>query len=381
MIKQIKIKLPDNSYSVFLGNDPLSEVINRINALPIDKCLVVIDRNVYNYHSLLIKKYFANINCKSYVYIFTATEKNKNFAQVQKIEKQLSDYNFSRNSVIVAIGGGLTGDVVGFAASIFMRGIRFIQIPTTLLAMVDSSVGGKTGVNFDKKKNFIGTFYQPDSVFINPDFLSTLPQRELISGAGEIFKYAFLADAKNYKKLKLSLYKLFTGENINFNSTIKSCIEIKSNIVMQDEKEITGLRKILNLGHTFAHAFEVTSYYKLKHGEAVIGGIFCALFISEYFGLISKNMLFKYLSDFYFIKLNRIFKSLPLEEIYKSMLSDKKNIGNKIRLVLLADVGNIVVDVISEKPTILESLERLKWFVDNQYRFKRGKLSDFEGEI
>ncbi|MFZ1517204.1 MAG: hypothetical protein WAU11_00425, partial [Ignavibacteriaceae bacterium] len=137
----------------------------------------------------------------------------------------------------------------------------------------------------------------------------------------------------------------------------------------------------LNLGHTFAHAFEVTSYYKLKHGEAVVGGIFCAFFISESLGLISKNMLFKYLSDFYFIKLNRIFKTLPLEEIYKSMLSDKKNIGNKIRLVLLADVGNIVVDVISEKPTILESLERLKWFVDNQYRFKRGKLSDFEGEI
>lgn len=211
--------------------------------------------------------------------------------------------------------------------------------------------------------------------------MSTLPQRELISGAGEIFKYAFLADAKNYKKLKLSLYKLFTYENINLNSTIKSCIEIKSNIVMQDEKEITGLRKILNLGHTFAHAFEVTSYYKLKHGEAVVGGIFCAFFISESLGLISKNMLFKYLSDFYFIKLNRIFKTLPLEEIYKSMLSDKKNIGNKIRLVLLADVGNIVVDVISEKPTILESLERLKWFVDNQYRFKRGKLSDFEGEI
>ena len=110
MTKQIKIKLPDNSYSVFFGNDPLSEVVNRINALPIDKCLVVIDRNVYSFHSLLIKKYFANINCKSYVYIFTATEKNKNFAQVQKIEKQLSDYNFSRNSVIVAIGGGLTGD-------------------------------------------------------------------------------------------------------------------------------------------------------------------------------------------------------------------------------------------------------------------------------
>ena len=380
MTKQIKIKLPNNSYSVFFGNNILVDVVNRINLLPVDKCLVIIDKNVFNHHSFFIKKSFASANCKTFNYLFTATEKNKNLIQVQKIEKELSEKYFSRNSIVVVIGGGLTGDVGGFAASLYMRGIKFIQVPTTLLAMVDSSVGGKTGVNFNQKKNLLGTFYQPDSVFIYKEFLSSLPKKELISGAGEIFKYAFLADKYNYKKLKQDLFKLYSNQLVNIDLTIKSCIVIKSGIVVEDEKEVTGLRKILNLGHTFAHAIEVASNYKIKHGEAVICGIFCSLFVSESLGLISKNMLFSFLCDFYFIRISRIFKNLVPEEIYRIMGSDKKNFNGQIKLVLIADIGNIVVDVSTEKPIIVDSIERLKWYSDNQDRFKRGKLSGFEGE-
>lgn len=380
MTKQIKIKLPNISYSVFFGNNILVDVVNRINFLPVDKCLVIIDKKVFNHHSFLIKKSFANANCKTYNYLFTATEKNKNLIQVQKIEKELIEKYFSRNSVIVAIGGGLTGDVSGFAASLYMRGIKFIQVPTTLLAMVDSSVGGKTGVNFDHKKNLLGTFYQPDSVFIYKEFLNTLPKKELTSGAGEIFKYAFLADKSNYKKLKQDLIKLYSDQLVYLDTTIKSCISIKSNIVIHDEKEVTGLRKILNLGHTFAHAIEVASNYKIKHGEAVICGIFCSLFVSESLGLINKHILYSCLHDFHFIRISRIFNNLVAEEIYRLMASDKKNFNGQIKLVLLADIGNIVVDVSTEKPVIIDSIERLKWYSDNQNRFKRGKLSSFEGE-
>ena len=238
------------------------------------------------FHSLLIRKTFALLDCKVSTYTFSANEKNKSLAQTEKIYKFLTDNAFDRNSIIVALGGGITGDIAGYVASTYMRGIRFIQIPTTLLSMVDSSVGGKTGVNFNHKKNMIGTFYQPDFVAIYPEFLSTLPKRELHSGAGEIFKYAFLADIKNYNLLKNNLSKLFSNKLFDIENTIQSCLKIKANVVENDEKEITGLRKILNLGHTFAHAFEVESNYKLKHGEAVIGGIFCALFLSEILGYI-----------------------------------------------------------------------------------------------
>ena len=262
--------------------------------------------------------------------------------------------------MIVAIGGGIIGDIAGYAASTFMRGIKYIQIPTTLLSMVDSSVGGKTGVNFSSQKNMIGTFYQPEYVAVYPEFISTLPKRELQSGAGEIFKYAFLADHKNYNFLKKSLLQMVSSQSFDIEKTIYDCLRIKANIVENDEKEITGLRKILNFGHTFAHSFEVESNYKLKHGEAVIGGIYCALFLSEILGYMSSDKLDRILNDFNFIKPDRKLSLLNLEYIFSSMSKDKKNTSGKKRFVLINDIGNIVVDVVSEKSSILIAIEKMK---------------------
>jgi 3-dehydroquinate synthase len=261
--------------------------------------------------------------------------------------------------LIVAIGGGITGDIAGYVASTFMRGIKYIQIPTTLLSMVDSSVGGKTGVNFRNQKNMIGTFYQPEYVAVYPEFISTLPKRELQSGAGEIFKNAFLADIKNYNFLKKSLLQLFSSQSFDEEKTIYACLKIKSNIVENDEKEITGLRKILNLGHTFAHAFEVESNFKLKHGEAVVGGIYCALFLSENLGYITQDKLNKFLNDFNFIKPDRKLSLLNSDSIFTSMSKDKKSTSGKKRFVLINDIGNIVVDVVSEKSSILRAIEKM----------------------
>jgi len=359
-VKTLKIKLIENSYRVLIGKNVLNNLIEHVNSIPVTKCLFIIDQNVEKYHLETIRNVFAGISCKTYKYIFNATEFNKSLNQTKLIYKFLSDTYFDRNSVIISFGGGITGDVSAFAASTFMRGIKFVQIPTTLLSMVDSSVGGKTGVNFNNRKNLIGTFYQPDGVFIYPAFLKSLPDKEILSGAGEVFKYAFLSDGKNYNLLKNNLKKIFNKNMSGIEATVEICLKIKSNIVSQDEKEITGLRKILNLGHTFAHAFEVQSKYKLTHGEAVIGGIYCSLFLSENSGYISKQKLNLFLKDFNFIKTNKILGSLDENKIYESMTGDKKNVSGKIKLVLLEDIGKIIIDVSAGKSVIIDSIRKMK---------------------
>ncbi len=380
MVKQINIDLSERSYPVFFSNDSLSKLVSKINSLHLSKCLIILDKNVIKYHHKLIRRTFSMLDCKIFNYVFIANEKNKNLKQVEKIFSFLSSNYYGKDSAIVAIGGGITGDISGFAASTYMRGIRYFQVPTTLLSMVDSSVGGKTGVNFNYSKNLIGTFYQPDAVYIFPEFLTTLPNRELVSGAGEVFKYSFLADKKNYLLLKNYLIKLFSGKKNNYSSIITSCLSIKSNIVMQDEKEITGLRKILNLGHTFGHALETASNHKLKHGEAVIGGIFCAIFLSEIVGYLDKEKCNMIKNDFSFVKINTSLSNLNPELVYQKMLGDKKNSLGKINFVLIEDVGNIVVNVVVSKASIIEAIERMNKFIKNRKRFKRGKLSGFEGE-
>ncbi len=362
-MKKIIVKLKENSYPILISENSLSSLINKLNSQEISKCLIIIDRNVEKYHSSYLRKNFAGLNCKSYKYLFNATELNKNLKQCYNIFKFLSSHYFDRNSSIVSVGGGITGDIAGFTASTFMRGISYYQVPTTLLSMVDSSVGGKTGVNFDNRKNFIGTFYQPKGVFINSMFLDSLPQREVVSGIGEIFKYSFLSDYKNYSRLKKNLESIMNKKEINYKDIIEPCLKIKSNIVSQDEKEIIGLRKILNLGHTFAHAFEVQSNYKLKHGEAVIGGVFCSLFLSEELGYISTDKLREFINDYKFITINKRLKNLDEERIYQSMMSDKKNLSGKIKFVILEDIGKIVVDVLADKLLILNSIKRMKKLV------------------
>jgi 3-dehydroquinate synthase len=300
------------------------------------------------------------LDCKIFNYIFIANERNKSLKQVENIYKFLNSNNLGKDSLIIAVGGGITGDISGFTASTYMRGIRYYQVPTTLLSMVDSSVGGKTGVNFLNNKNLIGTFFQPEAVYILPDFLKTLPKRELFSGAGEVFKYSFLSDKENYIFLKKNLSKLFYENKINYTEVIKSCLSIKANIVKQDEREITGLRKILNLGHTFAHAFEVESNYKLKHGEAVIGGIFCAIILSEIVGFLDKAKSHTIMNDFSFIKIHKYVRNMNSELVYQKMLGDKKNSAGKMNLVLIENIGSLVVDVILPKAQIIESIERMK---------------------
>tara|TARA_B100000902_G_C27231933_1_gene875313 strand:- start:420 stop:1370 length:951 start_codon:yes stop_codon:yes gene_type:complete len=281
--------------------------------------------------------------------LFISSEKNKNSKIVNKILQILLNKNFSRLDCVITIGGGITGDVGGFAASLYKRGLKFINIPTTLLSQVDSSVGGKTGVNTKIGKNLIGSFYQPKMVISDTEFLRSLPKREIICGYGEILKHSLILNKIFYKYLNNNSFKILNLKSPFIEKAIFESCKIKKTIVEKDEKE-KGIRKILNFGHTFAHAFESTLGYskKLNHGEAVILGIITALNFSLNIKLIKLKDYNQIIQHIIQMKLPSNIRDyfLPknLNTILSFMTKDKKNFSKKINLILLKKVGSTVIN-------------------------------------
>lgn len=355
-MKKIQINIPQNNYNVYIGSNIFKQLPYLLSKEQhYGNYLLVVDRNVNRYYATFINNIFKTSKNKITKVIIQSTEKNKTFSAVQSIHTALINKNYGRDSVIIAIGGGIIGDVAGFAASTYMRGIKYIQVPTTLLASVDSSVGGKTGVNFGKTKNVIGSFYQPKLVLIDTNFFNTLPKQEILCGIGEIIKYAFLTDEKFFRFVNKNVDNLLSNESKSIVRVITESVAFKGNVVAADEKE-TGIRKILNLGHTFAHAFEVQQDHKLKHGQAVIVGITCALYLSKELNLVEENDFDKYLKLLLhfsnMVNLSKVDKS----KIYRIMQRDKKNRNNKIKLVLFKKVGTIVTDTEVERKLIYKSI-------------------------
>lgn len=354
-MKKININTQSRSYDVNIGKNILTQMISVLKESD-GEVLFICDKNVYDLHREKIIS--LTDSRKHHLYLFNSSERNKTLKSVELIYKYLKKHNFSRTDKIVAIGGGIVGDITGYVAATYMRGIQYYQVPTTLLSMVDSSVGGKTGVNFLNVKNLIGSFHQPEKVYIDLAFLSTLPDREIISGAGEIFKYAFLSDEENYLIIRDYLLKILLQRKFHENM-ISRCIQFKASVVEKDEFEKSGLRKILNLGHTFAHGFESALRFKIKHGEAVIAGVFCSLIISKKIGLITDLELHKFASDFEFLPVNTKVFRVDTENIIRYMKSDKKTSGNRIKLVLVSKPGNVFIDVEVTEKLIKESVVEL----------------------
>ena len=272
-----------------------------------------------------------------YTIIIKDGEKHKNIKTIQYILDKLLDNKIERKDYIVAFGGGVVGDMAGFCASSVLRGVGFIQIPTTLLSQVDSSVGGKTGFNNKHGKNLIGAFYQPKKVLIDPDVLKTLSHNDFQCGMGEVIKYAFIEKSCGAKDF-FNLFELF--ENINPNEIqnkieqiIYACVSLKAAVVEQDEKE-SGLRAILNLGHTYAHAIEKISNYKILHGQAVAAGIKMALKTSLLRGIINENYYNYGINLIDKFELAPKLKKLNPDKIIEIMKSDKKVKNSKINLIL-----------------------------------------------
>jgi 3-dehydroquinate synthase len=355
-MKKIKVLRGKDRYDIYIeagSFDLFNDVIDKkeLNT----NILFVVDENVMKSHYEKIKSVAANCKKKYNLYIMPSGESNKSTEQYYSILSFLADNNYGRDSLIAAIGGGVTGDIAGFAASTYMRGIQLVQIPTTLLASVDSSIGGKTGINFLNRKNIIGTFYQPDFVLSDSTFLSTLPEDEFISGTGEIIKYAFLSDRVFYNKVIGSYDSIISRDHKTLDKIITVCVKIKAEVVTEDERE-SGIRKILNLGHTFAHAYESYFNFGIKHGTAVAAGIISSLFLSYRKGIINKTSL-----D-YFLKLpSRIeyprLDNPDMDKIINIMLSDKKNKEGGIRFVLIKDIGEILIDVEAKKEEIIYAIQ------------------------
>ena len=322
-------------YEVVIENS-YKELPNKLKAvLKSNKVFIITDDNVASlpiYTEVL--SILDNLKLKYEKAVFPHGESMKNAETCFKIEELLINYSISRNDTVIAFGGGVVGDLVGFASSIYMRGIQFIQIPTTLLAMVDSSIGGKTAIDFKGTKNLIGTFHSPSLVFININALKTLPMREINSGMGEVLKYAFLSN--NIDKSYLN-YNVIHNNDTKVMDLILNCLKIKKEIIENDEFE-NGKRALLNLGHTIGHAIEALSDFKESHGECVVKGLKKVIDISKQY--------YSFGDDVYNQMLDMIEYSgilcdydYPKEEIVKKILHDKKANCDGINFILLKDIG------------------------------------------
>ena len=346
---KLKVKTDTHSYPIIIGQNlcsKISSILNE-NSLLFKKCMLVIDKNVPKKIVSRIKKNLKNK--KVFTHYINANEKNKSQKTVDKIIQVLLNKNFSRQDCLFTIGGGITGDIGGFAASLFKRGLKFVNVPTTLLSQVDSSIGGKTGVNTVYGKNLIGSFYQPRLVISDINFLKTLNKREIVCGYGEILKHSLIANKIFYNFLKNNFNNIINIKSPFIEKAIYESCKIKRLVVEKDEKE-KGLRKILNFGHTFAHAYEAALGFskKLNHGEAVILGMSTAIRFSHKEKIlngkelksIENNMLNSNLPN----NINNFFEKKDINKILSFMIKDKKNDSDKINLILLKKIGHPIID-------------------------------------
>lgn len=365
-MKKIKVKVPSGNYDIFIGKNAIARFAKEIIRLRLYKnVFFIIDKNVDKYyHNYIFENLELDFN-KCNTVIFNSIELEKKISSVIKIFNKLIKKEYGRDTLIIAVGGGIVGDLAGFVAATYMRGVQYIQIPTTLLSAVDSSVGGKTGVNFGKAKNIIGSFYQPKLVIIDTHFLETLNREEVYCGVGEIVKYAFLSDKKLFNYIFSNLNNLLTLNENTTEKIIFELVKLKASVVMQDEKE-RRIRKILNLGHTFAHALEIEQKHKIKHGQAVVWGIVFSLFLSNKLNYISRKRLFDYLELLSALKNHLRIKKISPTKIYEIMSKDKKNKDGKIKFVLPIEIGKILIDVESDEAFIKSAIrEGIKYFKNN----------------
>ena len=362
-MKNLLVKTDSSTYPVIIGTEifnNLNKIINKENLYK--NVFAIVDGNVLRLYKKKLEIVLRNYSDKFSIYSLKPGESSKSYRIINDIYSHLLKDNFGRDTIIIAIGGGVTGDIAGFVASTFMRGVQLVHIPTTLIADVDSAIGGKTGFNLNDRKNIIGTFYQPQMVITDTDFLNTLPEREVISGLGEIIKYSFLIDVDFHKTVLNILPEFQNLKTATIEDLIFKSVNFKSSVVTVDEKE-SGIRKILNFGHTFAHAFESEINFRIKHGEAVIMGIISALYLSNRVGLFNKQKLDKFLEMFELIKLPAKLKKCNTTNLYKIMAHDKKNRAGKIKFVLLQDIGKIVTDVEVSKSDVQIAINSAQKFI------------------
>lgn len=325
------------------------------------KILIVTDSNVAPLYADEAKKELQMSGAEVSVCVIPAGEENKNMNVILDICSSCIENGLDRKSMIAALGGGVVGDMAGFAAAMYMRGIKFIQIPTTLLAQSDSSVGGKTGVDFAGSKNILGAFHQPSLVYINVNTLKTLPEEQFISGMGEVIKHGIIRDRRFFDYIKNNTELIKSLDTDTFIRMSKTNCSIKADVVMNDERE-NGLRAILNFGHTIGHAAESAFDFELTHGECVGLGMIAASHIAEGRGLITSEQLKEMISVLDGYGFRTKIKLPEYARILDFMQNDKKKVSGKLKFVLPVSIGEVVQVTDVTEDEIISALE----FIDER---------------
>jgi 3-dehydroquinate synthase len=344
-VRTVEVPLDDRSYAIKLGAGLLRRLGNECARLKLgNRCAIITDTNVGRHYARPAFDSLANAGFAPSLVILSPGEATKNPKSLQVCYDRLADHRLERKSFIVALGGGVVGDLAGFVAATYLRGITFVQVPTTLLAQVDSSVGGKVGVNLKAGKNLVGAFYQPRLVLCDLDTLRTLPEREYRAGLAEVIKYGIIYDAALFARIEGDLPKLLRRDPRLLAAIVARCCEIKAAVVSQDETE-SGRRAILNFGHTIGHALEAISHYgKYLHGEAIaIGQVAAAKLSTRLLGLPGREA--KRISNLFqraglptSVKLN----ALQRQRLLGAMKLDKKVSGGEVKFVLVKRIGRVV---------------------------------------
>ena len=355
MIKTLHVELNENRYPLFVG----SGILNRIgeylkSCAKSTKALLVTDTFVNHRYAPLVMESLKSSGFEVTIVDIPVGEESKSLEQFARIQDSLVENQLDRGSTLIALGGGVIGDLAGFAAAVYMRGIAYVQIPTTLQAQVDASVGGKTAINHPKGKNLIGAFHQPKLVLIDVETLKTLPQEDIRAGLIEVIKMGVIRDEPLFEMVEENLDDILNLDVEMLIEMIARACANKADIVAKDEKE-SGLRMVLNYGHTFGHALEaLTHYKKYRHGEAVSIGMNCAAQLAVSLGMFSETDFERQHALLNRAKLPLSFPpDLSAEAICDAMSHDKKALGGKLRLILPTRIGEVVVrDDVANKQII-----------------------------
>jgi 3-dehydroquinate synthase len=342
---RVAVSLGERSYDIVIGPGLLARAGEFVRLLKLGtRGVIITDANVAVLHADVLQRALSDAGFETELLSVPAGETSKSLRQINRIFEKLPVMRLDRHSFVIALGGGVVGDLAGFIAATYLRGLALIQVPTSLLAQVDSSVGGKVGVNLPQGKNMVGAFYQPRIVLADTDTLRTLPERELRAGFAEVIKHGAIADAEFFAWLEQNYALVLKLDAEAVAHAVRRCCEIKSDVVSRDERE-AGLRAILNFGHTVGHAMEaLTEYVGLLHGEAIAIGMCCAGFLSVKRAGLSQNDAARLKSLIAAVGLpTRPGERLSADQLFATMRLDKKAAGGKLRFVLLKRLGEAVL--------------------------------------
>ena len=356
-MERIIVETPAKKYPIVFEQSfgALAELIKE-QKLDNRKMCIVADTNTNKLYTDKVIEQLKKVTDDVFNYCFEAGEQHKNLETIYSFYKFFQQNRFDRKTVIVALGGGVCGDMAGFAAATYLRGIPFVQIPTTLLSQVDSSVGGKTGVDFNGAKNSIGAFYQPEFVYINTSTLETLPKREFSAGMAEVIKYGCILSNKFFEYLQEQKQNILSMQHDILSEVVKQCCLLKADVVSKDEKE-SGLREILNFGHTIGHAIETKFDFKLLHGECVALGMIAVMELGRKRGDVTQQQLEQVKELLEYFKLPTYVNNISKQSIYEQMFLDKKVKQNKIRFVLPKGIGEVYTTSDVMEKEIMEAID------------------------